>query len=685
MSNRHKTTLLTLVMLLFWSWATAQIYNPVKWRCRMEMTDDTHGAIIMAGRIESGWHVYGMDVNPSLGPTPLSVTFTGSEGVKFDGPVTPSKAATAHFDNNFNAEVTWWEKSVTLRQEFTATAPEFKVTGTIRFAACNDTQCTPPSKETFEFKGTAPVAVPAKQTKPETAEDEAKDATKAASADTSNVLASTDTTTVAPIVTDSLATAATDSLSTWAPVEFNASNNPATMSVSGLWTIFLMCFLGGLLALFTPCVWPMIPLTVSFFLKKGKSKSSAVADALTYGLSIVVIYVVLGMAISMIFGADALNALATSATCNIIFFLLLVVFAVSFFGAFDIRLPEKWGTSMDSKAEKTSGLLSIFFMAFTLALVSFSCTGPIIGTLLVEAATTGSKFGPALGMLGFSLALAIPFCLFAMFPGWLKKAPRSGGWMNTVKVVLGFIELALSLKFLSVADLAYGWHILDRETFLALWIAIFGLLGLYLLGKFNFKHYGEADSSIGTVRFFLALTSLAFTIYLIPGLWGAPLKSVSAFVPPLWTQDLNLYGGAVAEYNDYDEAMAAARKQGKPVFVDFSGYGCVNCRKMEAAVLDRESVHAMMTDNFVVVTLMTDDRTPLSAPERVTENGREILLETVGEKWSYLQRVKFGTNAQPYYVILDADGRLLSGPYAYDENVARFTRFLEDGIRNAAR
>jgi len=681
MSIRQRLSVL-LVALVSWSWMTAQIYTPVKWRCRMEMSDDTHGTVIMAGRIESGWHVYGMDVNPSLGPTPLSVTFTATDGVRLNGHVTPSRAATAHYDNNFGAEVTWWEKSVTLRQEFTATAPEFKIAGTIRYASCNDSQCTPPSKETFEFNGTAPIpsrTVESDRT-PGGKEDD-KTPLPEAKADTSVV---TPADTVMSAAADSIASVPADSLSTWAPVTFSKADKSDSVASSGLWTIFLMCFLGGLLALFTPCVWPMIPLTVSFFLKKGKSRSEAVGDAVTYGLSIVVIYVVLGMAISIIFGADALNALATSATCNIIFFLLLVVFAVSFFGAFDIRLPEKWGTSMDSRAEKTSGLLSIFFMAFTLALVSFSCTGPIIGTLLVEAATTGSKFGPALGMLGFSLALAIPFCLFAMFPGWLQSAPRSGGWMNTVKVVLGFIELALSLKFLSVADLAYGWHILDRETFLALWIAIFGLLGLYLLGKFNFSHYGEADNSIGTVRFFLALVSLAFTVYLIPGLWGAPLKSVSAFVPPLWTQDLNLYGGTVAEFNDYDEAIEASRRQGKPIFVDFSGYGCVNCRKMEAAVLDRGNVHAMLTDNFVVVTLMTDDRTPLPAPERVVEGDREILLETVGEKWSYLQRVKFGTNAQPYYVVLDGRGQLLSGPYAYDENVAKFTRFLEDGIRAAS-
>jgi thiol:disulfide interchange protein DsbD len=426
----------------------------------------------------------------------------------------------------------------------------------------------------------------------------------------------------------------------------------------------------------------MIPMTVSFFLKKGKSKSKAIGDACIYGVSIIVIYVALGLIISALFGASALNALSTSAVCNIIFFLLLVVFAVSFFGAFNIQLPSSWSNKIDSTAEKTTGLLSIFFMAFTLTLVSFSCTGPIIGTLLVEAASTGDSFGPAVGMFAFSLALAIPFCLFAMFPSWLQSAPKSGSWMNTVKVVLGFIELALSLKFLSVADLAYGWHILDREVFLALWIVTFGLLGLYLLGKFNFSHYGPADSSIGTGRFFLAMISFAFTIYLIPGLWGAPLKSVSAFVPPLYTQDFNLYGGGFTEYDDYEEGMKVAAEEGKPVLIDFSGYGCVNCRKMEGAVLDEANVHAMIEDNFVVIKLMVDEKKALPAPISVTEYGKNITLDTYGDKWSYLQRYKFQANAQPYYVVLNPNGELLSGPFSYEENIPAFTSFLEKGIRN---
>ncbi|MCF0212941.1 MAG: thioredoxin family protein [Muribaculaceae bacterium] len=657
---------LALFMLIAFS-AAAQIFTPVKWSTSLKMdADGTHGSVIMTAKMDAGWHIYAMDIDPNAGPTPLSIELT-PKGAKLDGRIKASKNPERHFDNNFEAELAWWEGSVTFTQKFTATAEKFTIDGKIRYASCNDEMCTPPAKEEFSLNGTAKLA----------AEETAEEAPAEEAADTAAVAAA---------VVDSLGqNAAVDGavLDTWAPVAFGDVENDAVVNDSSLWYIFLMCFVGGFVALLTPCVWPMIPLTVSFFLKRGKSKAKSIADAITYGLSIIIIYVLLGLVITVIFGADALNKLATSATCNIIFFLLLVVFAISFFGAFDIKLPEKWGNKMDAKAEKTTGLLSIFFMAFTLALVSFSCTGPIIGTLLVEAASTGDAMGPAVGMFGFALALAIPFCLFALFPSWLKSAPRSGSWMTTVKVVLGFIELALSLKFLSVADLAYGWHILDRETFLALWIVIFGLLGVYLMGWFTFKGYGEANGEIGTFRFFLALITLSFTIYLIPGLWGAPLKSVSAFVPPLYTQDLNLYGRAFEEFDDYDKALAASERDGKPVFVDFSGYGCVNCRKMEGAVLDNESVHSMITDNFIVVTLMTDDRAPLPAPEKVVENGKTITLETYGEKWSYLQRSKFGANAQPYYVILNSKGQLLSGPFVYDENIPKFTKFLEEGINKA--
>ncbi len=663
MSMKRFTALMASLLMALSFWAGAQILKPVTWSNLVKVDDNAKGTLTFTAKIESGWHVYSMDVDPNVGPAPLEIVYTKTEGVKMNGRPKANKAASVHYDPNFEADLAWWENSVTITQAFTTTADKYVIEGYIRYGSCNDSQCTPPQKEEFKFSGKAKAA------------DTAEAVEEEAVADTAAVAEAADSV-VAPV--DSSSTIIAD---TWAPVTFNDENNPNDMSTTSLWYVFLMCFIGGFVALLTPCVWPMIPMTVSFFLKKGKSRGEAIRDGITYGLSIIVIYVVLGLAITAIFGASALNLLATSATCNIIFFLLLVVFAISFFGAFDIKLPEKWGNKIDARAEKTTGLLSIFFMAFTLTLVSFSCTGPIIGTLLVEAASTGDKFGPTVGMFGFSLALAIPFCLFAIFPSWLQSAPRSGSWMNNVKVVLGFVELALSLKFLSVADLAYGWHILDRETFLALWIVMFALLGAYLMGWFNFKHYGSGNNSVGTFGFFLAMISFAFSVYLVPGLWGAPLKSVSAFVPPLYTQDLNLYDHNIAEFTDYDKAMEACATEGKPVFVDFSGFGCVNCRKMEAAVLDQTDVHAMIVDNFIMVTLMTDDRTPLPEPIKVMDAGKEITLDTYGDKWSYLQRTKFGANAQPYYVILNAKGELLSGPFVYEEDIPKFTRFLEDGLR----
>lgn len=650
----------------------AQIMNPVKWDVATRMTGDAKGEVVMTAAIQPGWHVYSNDVDPEIGPTPLEINWSKLDGVKLVGGLKADKTPHVEFDNMFEAELSWWTESVTLRQPFEATASEFAIDLTLRFSACNDQNCIPPSKESFSLTGTAKIAKAATPVAP---------ATEGSVADSSNSVeaAAVDTVEEAePVIAESQAAITSDQL--WQPVDFDAAESDSHDN-SSLWYIFFTCFLGGFVALLTPCVWPMIPMTVSFFLKKGKSKARSVGDACIYGVSIIVIYLALGLIISALFGASALNALSTSAVCNIIFFLLLVVFAVSFFGAFNIQLPSSWSNKIDSTAERTTGLLSIFFMAFTLTLVSFSCTGPIIGTLLVEAASTGDSFGPAVGMFGFSLALAIPFCLFAMFPSWLQSAPKSGSWMNTVKVVLGFIELALSLKFLSVADLAYGWHILDREAFLALWIVIFGLLGLYLLGKFNFSHYGSADSSIGTGRFFLAMVSFAFTVYLIPGLWGAPLKSVSAFVPPLFTQDFNLYGGGFREYDDFEEGMKVAAEEGKPVLIDFSGYGCVNCRKMEGAVLDEANVHTMIEDNFVVIKLMVDEKKALPEPITVTEYGKKITLDTYGDKWSYLQRYKFQANAQPYYVILDERGSLLSGPFSYDENIPAFTKFLEKGIK----
>lgn len=630
--------------------ATAQIINPVKWQSTLKMTGDKTGEIVFTATIDKGWHVYGLELPAESGITPTSVDWNTLEGVSLDGSLTPSRAPHEEVDKVMNMKLSWWENDITLTQKFNINDNNYKIAGDIRYMVCSEGTCQPPTKEPFDFAGGATV-------------------------DNANDKPATD------VVKAPATVAGSDKL--WEPVkipEHVEGVQPNEASIEGMspWLIFVGGFAGGLLALLTPCVWPMIPLTVSFFLKKSGSRRKAIANAILYGLSIIVIYLILGLAVTVIFGASALNALSTNAIFNIIFFLMLIIFAISFFGAFEIKLPDSWANKMDRNAEKTSGLLSIFFMAFTLTLVSFSCTGPIIGTLLVEAANMGNYTGPAIGMFGFALALAIPFTLFAIFPSWLKSVPKSGGWMNTVKVTLGFIELALSLKFLSVADLAYGWHILDREVFIALWVVMFALLGLYLLGKIRFTH-DEENEGIGVFRFSLALISLAFSVYLLPGLWGAPLKSVSAFVPPLNTQDFNLYDKGMTHYEDFDEGMRAAQAQGKPVFIDFSGYGCVNCRKMEASVINNERVRAELDNNFITITLMVDDKRELPDPIYVIENGRNVKLETYGDRWSYLQRHKFNANSQPYYAVLNGNGELVSGPYFYDENVEKFLDFLNKG------
>lgn len=657
-------------MVIGASCAFAQIFDPVKWKSAIKMTDATNGVVTFTATVDAGWHVYGTQL-PAGGPEPTSVQWN-NQGVKLVGGLTPSKAAHKQHDETFDMDLSWWTGSVTLSQKFTVTAKEYKIEGSIRYMACDDENCTPPKSESFSFKGTAAQAPVAETVQAPTA--------NATSADTATTFAQP----VAAVGTVDSVVASPTHDQLWAPVTAIEGDNADVEDIAdrSLWYIFWACFLGGLLALLTPCVWPMIPMTVSFFLKKSGSRAKAITNATTYGLSIIIIFLLLGICFTVLFGASAMNALATSAWCNLLFFALLVIFAISFFGAFEITLPQSLSNKMDSTASKTTGMLSIFFMAATLVIVSFSCTGPIIGTLLVEAASRGSVMGPVVGMTGFAIALAIPFTVFALFPTMLKKMPKSGGWLNTVKVVLGFIELALSLKFLSVADLAYGWRILDRETFIALWIAIFGVMGLYLLGMFRFKSDGDPKSpGIGVMRFFLALVSLSFTAYLVPGLWGAPLKATSAFVPPLYTQDFNLYGGEQVEYDDFDEGMKAAAAQGKPVFIDFSGHGCVNCRKMEGAVLDEAKVKKMISEDFVTIKLMVDDKTPLQQPMVVQENGKQTTLTTVGDKWSYLQRHKFNSNSQPYYVVLDQQGALLSGPFAYNEDVDAFIAFLKRGTK----
>ena len=581
------------------------------------------------------------------------------EGAVLVGDVKPSRPAPETVDMIFHLKLAWWDSDVSFEQQFKLDSGSkgCVIAGVIIYQGCNDQSCIPPTKEEFELS--------------------VGDVSPAAVTESTDTVASA-------LVSTVNKPSASNGANWWNAVTFPESDSVSTEEIvnSSLWYIFIWGFLGGLIALLTPCVWPMIPLTVSFFLKKNTSRRRSIIDASIYGGAIIVIYLVLGLAVTLIFGASKLNDLATNAVFNLIFFALLVVFAISFFGAFDIKLPAKWSNSADSKAERTSGLISIFFMAFTLALVSFSCTGPLIGTLLVEAASDGNIAGPAVGMGAFALALAIPFTVFAIFPSLLKEMPRSGGWLNSVKVVLGFLELVLSLKFLSIADLAYGWGILDREVFIAIWIILFVMLGMYLLGQLRFSHDAPLDY-VSIPRFFMALASFSFAVYLLPGMWGAPLKGVSAFVPPLYTQDFNLYSqGEFRTFHDYDEGMRFAAENGRPVLIDFSGYGCVNCRKMEGAVFDTQEVSGAIKENFVLISLMVDDKTKLPEPIKVTENGKKITLETVGEKWSYLQRSKFAASVQPFYVVLDNDGAAMNQPYYYDEDVEKYVEWLDGGLKN---
>ena len=644
---------------------------PVHFSVQQKVVSPTEVDVIFTGKIDNGWHVYSTGL-PADGPVSATLTTEKAEGVKPLGKLKAQGKEISNFDQVFGMKLRYFEKSVTFVQRYQITGKTYTLKGYLEYGACNDENCMPPTQVEFSYSGKGPEGAP-----------EAKEEVRDGAADVPATVVS-DT-----LSADTSAVAGTSSADIggdlWKPVikELQAFNGDNGSSDRSLLYIFLMGLAGGFVALFTPCVWPIIPMTVSFFLKRAKDKKKGVRDAITYGVSIIVIYLTLGIALTVIFGASFANALATNAVVNIIFCLLLVVFALSFFGWFELTLPSSWTNKIDCKASSTSGLLSIFLMAFTLALVSFSCTGPIIGFLLVEVTTSGSYMAPAMGMFGFALALALPFTLFALFPTWLKQAPKSGSWMNTIKVVLGFIELAFALKFFSVADLAYGWGLLDREVFLALWIVIFGMLGLYLIGKLKFQSdmYGE-DKPMPVACIMLGMVSFAFVVYMVPGLWGAPCKAVSAFAPPMNTQDFNLYHNEVKpKYTDYEEGLAAAASQGKPVLIDFTGFGCVNCRKMEGAVLDNENVKAMISDNFVVVKLMVDEKAPLPQPMEVEENGKKVKLTTYGDKWSYLQRYKFNANAQPYYVILNDKGQLLSGPFSYDENIPRFTEFLEKGMK----
>ena len=675
-----KKILFSTFLLLLAFMAQAQIHDPVKFKSELKTISASEAEIVFTAVIDKGWHVYSTDLGDG---GPISATFNTEKlsGAELVGKLKPVGKEVAAFDKLFEMKVRYFENTAQFVQKLKFTGGAYEIDGYLEYGACNDENCLPPTQVPFNFSGKA-AGSSAKEvvadTKPETQPVQQQPVAETITADTASVamIGGADGTTGI--------TVSDGEIDLWKPVinELQALGETTSQENMSWIYIFLTGFLGGLFALFTPCVWPIIPMTVSFFLKRSKDKKKGIRDAWTYGASIVVIYVTLGLAITLIFGASALNALSTNAVFNILFCLMLVVFAASFFGAFEITLPSKWSNAVDSKAEKTSGLLSIFLMAFTLSLVSFSCTGPIIGFLLVQVSTTGSVVAPAIGMLGFAIALALPFTLFALFPSWLKSMPKSGGWMNVIKVTLGFLELAFALKFLSVADLAYGWRILDRETFLALWIVLFALLGFYLLGKIKFPH-DDDDNKVSVPRFFMALASLAFSIYMVPGLWGAPLKAVSAFAPPMQTQDFNLYNNEVhAQFDDYDLGMEYARLHGKPVMLDFTGYGCVNCRKMELAVWTDPKVSDIINNDYVLITLYVDNKTPLTSPVKIVENGKERTLRTVGDKWSYLQRVKFGANAQPFYVLIDNEGTPLNKSYSYDEDIPKYIEFLQTGLEN---
>ena len=663
----------------------AQLVNPVHFTAELKPGEGAEAEIIFHAKIDAGWHVYSTDIGDD-GPIEATFNVVKIDGAEPVGKLKPVGRVIKKMDKMFDMELKYFENEATFVQKIRFTKPNYDIDCYLEYGACSDASCLPPSEVPFKQQGKSPVA-----TAPAATADKEKPADKAEPAPEPpaepELAAEPDTAQTAPLATADTETTA----DLWAPVtdDLRLLGSGEDLANQSLLWLLLMGFVAGLLAVCMPCIWPIIPMTVSFFLKRSKDdKKKGIRDAFTYGLSIIVIYLGLGLLVTAVFGSNTLNAMSTNAVFNVFLFLLLVVFALSFFGWFEIKLPESWANSVDTKASETSGLVSIFLMAFTLVLVSFSCTGPIIGMLLVQTTTTGNWLAPAVGMFGFALALALPFTLFAMFPSWLKSAPKSGSWMTTLKVVLGFVELAFSFKFLSVADLAYGWHILDREVFLSLWIVIFALLGAYLCGWLKFQADeigGELNKPKPVVCIMGGLVSLAFAVYMVPGLWGAPCKAVSAFAPPMNTQDFNLNPKVVeAEYHDYESGMAVARAQGKPVFIDFTGYGCVNCRKMEAAVWADARVADKLKNDYVLISLYVDDKTPLKEPmEVIDEQGQKKTLRTVGAKWSYLQSHKFGANAQPFYVALDpATGKPLTGSRGFNEDVAAYMDFLNQGLMN---
>ena len=679
-----KKMTMTVVMVFMAVSAMAQMMNPVHFKSELKTGKGAEAEIVFTATIDDGWHVYSTDLGND-GPIEATFNVVKMDGAEKVGKLQPKGNVIKKFDKMFEMELKYFEKQAQFVQKIKFTKPTYDIDCYLEYGACNDQSCMPPAEVSLKVSGKAPVQ--AEEEKKDSAKEEVtekKESTDEVAADTTKAV---DAVAQTP---DSAAVSTTDDASLWTPVisELRAFGAGDSIADHSLLYILLMGFIGGLLAVCMPCIWPIIPMTVSFFLKRSKSdKKKGISDAVTYGLSIIVIYLGLGLLVTALFGSDTLNAMSTNAVFNIFLFVLLVVFALSFFGWFEIKLPDSWANAVDTKASATSGLISIFLMAFTLVLVSFSCTAPIIGLLLVETTTSGNWLAPALGMFGFALALALPFTLFALFPSWLKQAPKSGSWMTTLKVVLGFVELAFALKFFSVADLAYGWHLLDREVFLSLWIVIFGLLGAYLCGWLKFQEDevgGELNKPMPVLCIMGGLVSLAFAVYMVPGLWGAPCKAVSAFAPPMNTQDFNLNTKVVeARFTDYEAGMAAAKAEGKPVLIDFTGFGCVNCRKMEAAVWTDPAVADKLTKDFVLISLYVDDKTPLREPIEVTDDeGQTKTLRTVGAKWSYLQSHKFGANAQPFYVMLDADGKPLQGSRAYDEDIQGYIDFLNQGIKN---
>ena len=678
-----KKVMMTLWTLMVVLGMHAQMVDPVHFTSELKMGEGTEAEIIFHATIDNGWHVYSTEIGED-GPIEATFNVEKMEGAELVGKLTPKGKVIKKMDKLFNMELKYFEKEATFVQKIRFTKPQYDIDCYLEYGACSDASCLPPSEIALKQKGKSPAIGNDKgedrSEKTEVKSEKTEEGSEKLEADSALVTSLTPPSSPLSNETD-----------LWAPVteQLRALGTGEELAKQSLLWLLLMGFVAGLLAVCMPCIWPIIPMTVSFFLKRSKNDSKkGIRDAFTYGLSIIVIYLGLGLLVTALFGSDTLNAMSTNAVFNVFLFLLLVMFALSFFGWFEIRLPDSWANKVDEKASETSGLLSIFLMAFTLVLVSFSCTGPIIGMLLVQTTTTGNWLAPAVGMFGFALALALPFTLFAMFPSWLKSAPKSGSWMTTLKIVLGFIELAFSLKFLSVADLAYGWHILDREVFLSLWIVIFALLGAYLVGWLKFQVDeigGELHKPMPVLCIMGGLVSLAFAVYMVPGLWGAPCKAVSAFAPPMNTQDFNLNSKVVeAEYLDYESGIEAARAQNKPVFIDFTGFGCVNCRKMEASVWADARVADRLNNDFVLISLYVDDKTPLKEPMVVTDaQGNQKTLRTVGAKWSYLQSHKFGANAQPFYVILDPEtGMPLTGSRGFNENVQAYMDFLNQGLRN---